>query len=504
MNNSARAVATLAAAVLMAACMPTLGFLSTEAVALVLAATALAGLAVFAPERCERMLRHEWALRALRALGPAGLVVAAYRDALAARPAPVGPYLGLIGFAALVAGLLRRADDETPLGALLPGLVLWCAGAGLLYTKLMFVENTTGVVAVTFAWVGAAALACVMFPPLVTRRPTARLLVFLAALGLGAMLRGGAIVASPNPVIDVYSVLDQTPRALLRGENPYRCRIVSPYGTERARRFRMSTKRARSDIEFYTPGIILLETPLAALWLDPRWLMAATWLLAGAAIFVWASRQASLRAHAAHLAAVALLLPSAGFTAEQSWVDPVFGLLFALGMLPLSPIPAGALLGVGVTVKQTALALLPAAVIGWRRSPRALAALALTALAITLPFLVWDPGEFMKDCFLGYASEPIRANAVTLPALVLRATGRALPATPLTAIALALGVLAAWRARSSAARLVAAGAFALCALNVLAKWAYMNYYEVAAMLLIFAAAWPSRPPLRRTQTDDNG
>lgn len=494
MNEAARVVAVLAAALIIAGCMPTLGFLSTEAVGLALLGTVLVAVALWAPQVCERVLERPWALRLLRVVGPAGLVLAAYRDALGPQPQPLGPYLGLLGFAALVVGLLTKRTEETSLSALLPGLVLWCAGAGLLYTRLMYVENTVGITAVSLGWILAVVIAAgMMFLPRAGNRATSLALITVL-LVLGGAVRGGAIVASPRPVIDVYSVLDQTPKALLRGENPYAYRVISPYGTERARRFRVSGKEPEANLEFYTPGIILLQTPLAAAWLDPRWLMTGAWLLAGLLVFRQASRQEKLRANAPHLAAVLLLLPSASFTAEQAWVDAVFGLLFGVGMLPIAPILAGVVLGWAVTVKQTALALIPAIVAGWHRSRAALAACAVTVLAITLPFLFWDPGEFLHDCFLGYAALPIFANAVSLPAWLLRATNWRAPGLPLTALALMLGVLAAWRGRGSSARLLLAGGFSLLALNLLAKWAYLNYYEVAALLLVFAAGFPDRPP----------
>lgn len=508
MNDGARAVVVLAAALVMTACMPTLGFLSTEAVILVCVGVALAGVAVFAPDLCGRLLAGEWALRGLAAVGPAGLVVGAYRDALTARPTLWAAYLGLIGFVAVVAGLLRRTENQTPLGALVPGVVLWCAGEGLLYTKLMYVESPLGASVVSVAWIAAVvvgATMCLLPPawvfgrlpgpdtdPVRPARAAAIAVVLIVLLiGLGGAVRLGAIIASPNPVIDVYSVLDQTPRALLRGENPYRYQIVSPYGTERARRFRI-TQSADPNVEIYPPGIIILGTPLAAIGADPRWLLVVCWLVVGVLVARHAWSDAALRPHAPVLVGALMLLPSASFTAEQAWIDPAYVAFFLLGMAMTQPVAAGLLFGFGLTVKQTAICVLPAMLIHVWHTRAARVAMVLCFAAVVLPFLIWDAGEMLRDVVLGFAQKSVHENALSLPGLVLATTGYSLPSVPLVLVALALGVFATWRARGSTARLVAAAGFTVAVFSLLSKYAYMNWYEGACVILLVAAAWAAR------------
>ena len=50
-----------------------------------------------------------------------------------------------------------------------------------------------------------------------------------AALLLGMALRGSVIVASPNPVIDVYAMMRDGTDHLLAGRNPYTEEIDTPY-----------------------------------------------------------------------------------------------------------------------------------------------------------------------------------------------------------------------------------------------------------------------------------
>ncbi|HUS81475.1 MAG TPA: glycosyltransferase 87 family protein, partial [Armatimonadota bacterium] len=358
--------------------------------------------------------------------------------------------------------------------------------------------------AISLGWMAAVVVAGVMvFVPAAPSRPQKWQVPLLAVLlGLGLVVRGGAIIASPNPVIDVYSVLDQTPRALLRGENPYRYQVVSPYGTERARRFRVSGERVEENLEIYPPGVIVLATPWVAAGLDPRWLMVVCWLAAGVLVWWLALRNPDTAPVACHLAGAVLLMPSASFTTEQAWIDPCYAVLFLGAMAAPLPVLAGALMGLSLAAKQTAVCVLPAFLVIWRRRPRALLGLGVALLALFVPFAAWDAHELVRDLVLGYAQRATRANAMSLPGLVLARTGVTLPALPLAIAALALGLIAAWRARNCTGTLVAGAGLTVCAFSILSKYAYLNWYEGAALLLLASVAWATGED--RARKDDVG
>ena len=488
-GQGARAAAAVGGALLIAGCIPTLGFYSLEAVLTVAVGTLLGLAAVLAPETCNRVLATAHGRRLLRAIGPALLLRSAYRHALDPQPGVLVVPLGLLAFILLIVALLREARDETPLRALLPGLAVWSPAAALLETRLMYIERSGAASVMFYAWLAAL----LVLPAIVLLSRNASRTVRIGALAgilvLGGLVRGEAIIASPEPVIDVYSVLDQTPKALLRGENPYRYQIVSPYGTERARRFRMGTKEARSDPEFYTPGILLICLPTAALNMDPRWWLLVAWL-AAAGLALWLGSPRIPRPERMLLAFCLAMVPSASFATEQAWIDPVFGILIAASMLPLSPVAAGILAAFGVTVKQTAIALVPAILIRWRQERKAWLAFAVGVACIIGPFLVWDAHEFLKDCFLGYAKEGLRTTGICLPALVYNLTEVRLPTMPLTLLGMAVAAGLAWLSRDSRPRLLAACGVGLAVVNLLNKWAFLNYYEVATMLFYLSAIWP--------------
>src|SRR5207253_1580103 len=101
-------------------------------------------------------------------------------------------------------------------------------------------------------------------------------LLFLA----GGVLRGGAVLASPEPVIDVYAWVRDASGLLLEGKNPYAAEYQSPYGTERARRKGVGHS-PETQPAAYPPLPILFALPLRAVGItDVRWANVACDLLA--------------------------------------------------------------------------------------------------------------------------------------------------------------------------------------------------------------------------------
>ncbi len=486
----ARAAAAAGGAIVLAGCLPTLGFYSLEAVVTVALGTVAAVLAVAAPGSCDRALATRHGRRLLRALGPVLLLMSAYRHALEPQPGVLVAPLGLLAFILLVIALLRSPADDSPLGALLPGLAVWSPAAALLETRLMYVEVAPAAAVVTSGWLAGLALVPVLLWS-AGRQRIVRSASLVAILAVGIVVRGGAIVASPDPVIDVYSLLQQKPRDLLRGDNPYLTELTSPYGSERARRFRMGTQAAETDPPWYPPGFVLLGTVTTLLRVDPRWWLPLAWTVAA----VFSARLGSDaigRREAGLVAGCLALAPAASFTTEQAWMDPVWAVLMAAALATPTPLAAGLLAGLGLTVKQTAALLLPAVLLAGRHSLRVGLVAAVVAAVLVLPFLFGSPGEFLDDCLFGFLARDLPATGLCLPAAILRLTSLTVPSLPLTGLGIAAAVGLAWIARADPPRLVAAGGAGLAVFSLLNKYAFMNFYEVATMLLYLSAAWPAR------------
>jgi uncharacterized membrane protein len=221
-------------------------------------------------------------------------------------------------------------------------------------------------------------------------------------------------------------------------------------------------------------------------------LFVAAWLVLALLALVQAG-QAGLGPWRAVLLAGLVLLPvSASFTAEQGWFDVLVGVLFVVAMLPAQR-GAGVALGLCLTVKQSALFLLPAAVARWWwRRPQVLAVALGVALLVSVPFVLWGPADFWRDVASGHLMTGVRGNAICWPALLLQTWDASVPGGPLLLLAWLLAMAAAWAARGSPGRLTVAAGFAMLAFNLLNRRAMYNYYEVAVALLLAGAALPDR------------
>ncbi|MBI2299671.1 MAG: DUF2029 domain-containing protein [Armatimonadetes bacterium] len=496
MHRAPRACALLAAVVLAVGAVPTLGYYQRPGMLLVALGSALAAVAVFGGAWLARACGHEPVRRGLAAAGPALLLFTACRAALEPRPSPVVPSFAALAVLILAVALARRAEEPDPLRCAAPGLLVACAGSALIHARLLYAVRPVGLMAVWYGmWLGVA-LAMLALSGRWLGRRWWRGAVLGGLFVAGLAVRGGALVASPDPVIDVHAVIDQTPKALLRGENPYRYPLVSPYGTERARRFGVGGRAADPDPPIYTPGYLFLFLPAAVAGVDPRWMLVLCWLALAGLVVWWAGREEA-PGTAVWLAGVLLLIPCACATAEQAWFDAGVGLFVVAGLLPLAPWLAGALAGFGVTVKQNGLFCLPALWARWRAERPAWRTMLAMILAPNLIFVVWDAREYAKDVLLGFLKPGIWSPALCLPGLLEAELGWHVPSALSLAMlvsAVGLGVLAARLAGRSPAAQARAMGFALVALNLLNRPAFVNHHELAAAVLLSGAAWPEGEP----------
>jgi hypothetical protein len=267
-------------------------------------------------------------------------------------------------------------------------------------------------------------------------------LVFVA----GCWLRVGAIWASPEPVIDVFSWLRDAPAELLQGHNPYSASYQSPYGTERASHY-LLTNPPDSSPAVYPPLPILGALPFRAAGVDVRCLNVLADLTAALAlVLAGRARGASLVGRLA--AGLYLLVPRASYVIEQGWYEPVLAATLGLGAVFAE---RGCRLGhwllaVGVTGKQFGVVLLLPLLRGlgseWRRLVVALGG--VVALVI-LPFVLWQPHDFFTVVLMKHIERPASLTSVTLQSGAHDVLGINLPQPVLWAGAGILLGLVAWR-----------------------------------------------------------
>jgi hypothetical protein len=321
-------------------------------------------------------------------------------------------------------------------------------------------------------------------------RVRSRAFAVLVAVAFAAKIY--MLFASPQPVIDVFAMLQGGADALLRGDNPYTALYPNPYAAG-----------TFIDTYVYSPLTLLVTAPF-------RWLagdVRVAWIVCEALTFVLLLRLGAHEGTATRerlvtrkLALLYLFHPRALFVLEQAWTEPLL-ITLTLGFLAMMRerrlLAAAVCLGLVFASKQYLWALAPLfLLLLWRASGgarRFVSALALTAgvsAAVTLPLALWDVDAFLRDVWTFHLESPLRDDALNLTALLSRALGVALPpwlSAFAALVAAALGIVIAVRGRAHAASASAAAAITLFAALLLQKHAFCNYYYLVGALILAAA-----------------
>jgi len=308
------------------------------------------------------------------------------------------------------------------------------------------------------------------------------------------------IRATPNPYIDVYFFQRDGLNALLRGVDPYAITFPDIYG----------------NLPFYGPGVsvggrltfgfpypplsLLMALPGHLLTGDYRYSQLAAMTLAGGLMAY--SRPGALPAFAATLF---LFTPRIFFVLEQGWTEPLVLVLLAATVFAAcrAPKQVPLLFGLFLASKQYSflaapcLALLAPRPFQWTQYGRALGKAVLVALAITLPFFLWNVPAFVRSVITLQLHQPFRADALSY--LSWFARGDQHWPTWLAFVAAALGAaLAVWRCAPSPAGFSTGVALTLIAFFAFNKQAFCNYYflVIGACSLGLAATRTALPRAR--------
>lgn len=298
----------------------------------------------------------------------------------------------------------------------------------------------------------------------------------------GCSLRIAAVVATPDPVIDVYTALTEAPRHLGQGENPYTARYSDPYRSERARALRMSEPPNNPDYPFYPPLPFFIVLPLAVGDVDVRFANVLCDMIAAAVLFLAARRPALGFA----AAALYLNLPRTPFMMEQAWYEPMLAALIGGGLLLGERgygWAGGILVGMGLTAKQYGLPLLPTVTSGqrWRFLPLAMGL--LLGLVVMAPFMVWDLAAFVHVVYTSQAARPTMVDSSTVAAAFQVLWGITLPRPLLLGLLLLILGALAWTAPRGLPSALWTGA-SLLAFSLLHTQGYFNYFYFAQYLMI--------------------
>ncbi len=248
----------------------------------------------------------------------------------------------------------------------------------------------------------------------------------------------------------------------------------------------------------YGPGILLLGLPGRLLG-DVRLSQAAIWVAIAVVVACMARRQSV--AIAVGSIALVLLSPFGVDLAEHAFNDAtgvLFLLLWFVGRQRHSRWGRLAL-GIALTTKPTILAALLVIVV-WSRSARRDIVWGLgIAAAIVLVFALWDGiGNFLHSTVELWLSPVFlvnRADAITIGALDHTYGLPYLPSAVILIATLAVALLVLRHRPRDSVDLLLGGAVLTVAYLLLGHIAFMNYYAVAAVLLIAAIAIDGYPHL---------
>jgi hypothetical protein len=311
------------------------------------------------------------------------------------------------------------------------------------------------------------------------------LLVFVA----GGLLRAGGLLASPEPVTDVFVALRDAPAHLLAGRDPYAADYPDPYAGERAAAFGVVRPPESASYPFYPPLPLLAALPFRAAGLDVRWLNVAADLAAALVLYLVAARCGRPR-DAALLVSLYLLMPRAPFLIEQAWYEPLLAALLGGGLLLAERgWRAGyLLLGLGLTGKQFGPALLPPLLRPQRRHWRALLAGLGAAALLFVPFYFWDAPAFLDVVLFSHLRRGEMLDSITLYTAAYRTFGVALPRPLLLGTAAALIAALSWRASETGTRAALGMGTALLTFCLFHTQGYFNYFYLCQYLILLGLA----------------
>jgi hypothetical protein len=241
------------------------------------------------------------------------------------------------------------------------------------------------------------------------------------------------------------------------------------------------------DVYGYLPGLLLLSL-LTVPSGDVRWLMLIAIPVAAVCLH-GLTRRAGASASLADLVTLAFVsYPGLAWVVREAWPEPVIVAAFFAGLWALiGGYLNWAVVGVAVflSIKQyPPMLVLPLWAAGL--SIRRIALAAGIVAAISLPFVMWSPGDFWWDAVWYRLQAPERVDAVSFNGYLLARFNTSLPGW-LSIGPLLVGTLyAMWQACRGAdwrvvLRLTAGTFFLLFLFN---KFAFANYYFLLQALLL--------------------
>jgi len=192
------------------------------------------------------------------------------------------------------------------------------------------------------------------------------------------------------------------------------------------------------------------------------------------------------------IATLHFLHPRGLFMLGRGWTDAMLAcaLLAVIWLVQSARVRwLGAALGAFIALKQYSVLALPLLARHGRVPRRSWIEALLVATAVTVPFLVWSPPDFVNDVVLFQVRQPFRTDAMSIPAFLFELTGWRAPGA-VAVVGAAAALAAVWRKSGPDEpwRLPMAAALVYMAFFLCAKQAFCNYYYFAGSVILSGAA----------------
>jgi hypothetical protein len=426
-----------------------------------------------------------------------------WREAAAARLRGVGRAdLAVLGFCALGAGnvLARRGTGNVGVPAspeqFILGFALIAEAAALCFLAIGRPASLPGAAVCTLAIAAQTLLEpsyLVAVPQVYAVGLILAVVPLVRSSGIGWLLIGAASAVTAASVatawtwgaapFDVFTEVQGATAALLHGHNPYSPVFSVFLDTQHGHAVYGSAALC------YGPMVVLLSVP-ARLLGDVRLTVLALNIAIIVAILVWTRRATRDRRLPQMITALWAASPFVPFMVLTEWTDSfcVAGFAWWLVLRERHRGWATAALSVGMASKPSVLALMIPLLFWTGNARRELIWAATATLVIVAPFALWTGiPQFVYDTVGVFGDLPARADGITLDGLATVMGHGFVPGGVLVCGVVAAVVTFTVRRPRDYGTLLAAGAGLVIAVCMFGKQAFLNYYFIAAVGLLFVA-----------------
>lgn len=209
-------------------------------------------------------------------------------------------------------------------------------------------------------------------------------------LGVAALiLRVLMIVSSPAPQIDAFYQLKEGALGFISGKNPYSLVFTRLYSWHESNYFT------------YLPSVLFLTLPGTVLFSDPRVSILVIELISAYIFYLYLGKNLK----AGLLSFTFLYSPLSLYVFEESYADIIIASLFIFFLYFYRKKFENFLaifLGLILSSKLALVTVLPLILKGLKLTKKTVVVSIAVFSLITLPFLLWSPGDFYKDTLLIY------------------------------------------------------------------------------------------------------